>query len=338
MTPTPAVKPIQKNLHLAKLAALIVSTALCLATGVVIATRPDALAALTVFPAWTWLLPGLGVAAFGLSRKYPKPFLCVVGLWLIQALILSEEPRSLLRFGKWPSEEWKTARQHNRAIRVITINCAGGNEKALAEVAPYNPDIVLVQETPGRPDVEKIAQSLYGNDAGSWINFDTAIMARGSVDPITIKPPRGFFAQARVELRSGITVDVISLRAMTPPFRMDLWNPDDWRGYTAARDTQREQFSVITKQLSQLPDGDLIICGGDFNAPQADSVAATMAPRLRDSFAEAGRGWGDTITNDVPVLRIDQVWISRQLKPSAVVARRTVESDHRMVICDLIVR
>jgi endonuclease/exonuclease/phosphatase (EEP) superfamily protein YafD len=221
---------------------------------------------------------------------------------------------------------------------VISINCAGGNEKALAEVAPYNPDIVLVQETPGRQDVEKVAQTLYGNDAESWVNFDAAIMARGQVHPITVKPVQGFFAQARVELKSGITIDVISLRAMTPPFRMELWQPDVWLGYTASRATQREQFSIIAKQLGQLTEDDLIICGGDFNAPQGDPVAAIMAPRLRDSFPEAGKGWGNTITNDTPALRIDQIWISRQLKATTVFAHKTVESDHRMVVCDLIVK
>ena len=81
-----------------------------------------------------------------------------------------------------------------------------------------------------------------------------------------------------------------------------------------------------------------VICGGDFNAMQGDPVAATMAPRLRDSFAEAGKGWGNTIVNDMPGLRIDQIWVSAQFKATTLFAHKTVDSDHRMVICDLILR
>ena len=135
------------------------------------------------------------------------------------------------------------------------------------------------------PDVERIAATIYGGDASSWVNFDTAIMARGKVLPVIAHPRQGFFAQAHVALRSGVSVEVISLRAMTPPFRMDLWSPDNWRGYAAHRQTQRGQFSVIGRQLQQIPQDVPVICGGDFNAPQGDPVAATMAPRLRDSFA-----------------------------------------------------
>jgi len=158
------------------------------------------------------------------------------------------------------------------------------------------------------------------------------------VIPVKLSPPRGFFAQARVELRSGITLNVFSVHTMTPPFRVDLWNPEAWRAFTATRKTQRGQLEVLTKQMQKVPSEETIICGGDFNATQGDPVPGTMAPRLRDAFVEAGRGWGDTITNDTPGLRIDQVWISSQWKATTVFAHKTIESDHRMVICDLILR
>ncbi len=303
-----------------------------------LAIRPDALAAATVYPTWLWAIPGLGLAGIALSKKHPKPFLCVVTLWAAHLALFSEEPRSLLRFGRWPAAEWQAGRSNNRAIRIVSINCAGGNEKALAEVARFHPDIVLVQETPSRKEVETVAKQLFGEEAGTWVNFDAAVIARGRVLPIELSPPRGFFAQARVDMRNGIALDVFSVHAMTPPFRMDLWSPDAWRAYSANRKTQRDQFGVVTRQIQLIAPGEPVVCGGDFNAMQGDPVAATMAPRLRDSFAEAGRGWGNTITNDTPGLRIDQVWISRQFRATTVFAHKTIESDHRMVICDLILR
>ena len=78
-----------------------------------------------------------------------------------------------------------------------------------------------------------------------------------------------------------------------------------------------------------------MIVGGDFNAPQGDAVFRLLRPKLHDAFAEGGRGWGNTILNDVPVLRIDQFWVSETFRSDSVVARGTRNSDHRMVICDL---
>ena len=75
--------------------------------------------------------------------------------------------------------------------------------------------------------------------------------------------------------------------------------------------------------------------GGDFNAPAGDAIFELLYPNLRDAFGEAGVGWGNTITNDYPFLRIDQVWVSHHFQVQRVISRKTAFSDHRMVICDL---
>ena len=60
-----------------------------------------------------------------------------------------------------------------------------------------------------------------------------------------------------------------------------------------------------------------------------------LTPRMHDTFREGGRGWGDTVINEFPFLRIDQVWVSGAFQAVNVVARKTRRSDHRMVVCDL---
>jgi endonuclease/exonuclease/phosphatase family metal-dependent hydrolase len=122
---------------------------------------------------------------------------------------------------------------------------------------------------------------------------------------------------------------------MTPPFRLDLWSPACWQAYRANRKFQHAQMSGIAQQIAALPRDVPIVAGGDWNAPAGDAVFSTLQPRLYDTFSEAGRGWGNTITNEFPVLRIDQIWASSQWRTSTVVARKTQHSDHRMVICDL---
>jgi len=65
---------------------------------------------------------------------------------------------------------------------------------------------------------------------------------------------------------------------------------------------------------------------------RATACSACCGPRLHDTFVGDGVGWGGTWHNKFPVLRIDQVWVSRHFKVVAATARRTQHSDHRMVL------
>jgi len=71
------------------------------------------------------------------------------------------------------------------------------------------------------------------------------------------------------------------------------------------------------------------------NVPAGDGALSLRRERVRDTFAESGRGWGNTVLNETPLLRIDQVWAGEHLGAVSSVARKTGNSDHRMVICDL---
>ena len=72
------------------------------------------------------------------------------------------------------------------------------------------------------------------------------------------------------------------------------------------------------------------------NAPAGDAIFRLLQPHLRDTFLDGGLGWGDTIVNDIPLQRIDQVWVSPTFRTAEVVARKTQNSDHRIVVCDLL--
>jgi len=131
---------------------------------------------------------------------------------------------------------------------------------------------------------------------------------------------------------------VICTRLVPAVFRLDLWSPDCWREQRENRQKRREQLRVIVRRLDSVPASVPLIVGGDFNAPQGDAVFHLLQTRLHDAFREGGRGWGDTVTNDFPVLRIDQVWASEAFRAVNVVVRGTRHSDHRMVIGDLVLR
>lgn len=298
------------------------------------ALRPDACAAVTIFPAWVWPLFGVLLAALSWPRREAvhrrSAVGIMLGLWLIFLLCFAEESRSIWR----PVSP--AARRSDR-VRIVSLNCNAGDALAAAEATASHPDIVLLQEAPARGDVQQLARRVFGDKARVAWGPDGAILARGTVTEVALPPAEAVnFAQARVQLKPGVEVNVFSLRLLPAVFRFDLWSPACWRAQTANRRARRAMLQAIARRMNALPINEAIILGGDFNAPQGDAVFRELKPRLRDAFKEAGRGWGNTIINDFPVLRIDQIWISRHFQAQSVSAHSTANSDHRLVICDLL--
>jgi vancomycin resistance protein VanJ len=312
----------------------VASCLLCVALAVCYLTRCDVCAAVTIIPVWAWCAPGSLLAALGLRRHGNHGVAVVLGTWLIYLMAFAEEPRSIARATLPWGRTFQTTRPTAGTLRVISLNCAVGSRLAAAEVAPYRPDIVLLQESPGRREVEDLAHKLFGAEGGVVYGVDASLIVHGRADAAELPPPlRGYFVQARVTLTTGLELEVVSTRLRPAVFRLDLWSSDCWREQAGNRRGRREELRAIAQRIasSRLP----VLVGGDFNAPQGDAVFRVLRPMLHDVFAEAGLGWGNTILNDVPVLRIDQLWASRQLRARAVVARPTRNSDHRMVIGDL---
>ena len=313
---------------------LFASVLLCLCLTLCYWLRPDHFAAFTILPAWCWPLLGLLLTAFGWERQLRRKVVTVAVMWFLFLLSFSDEPRSLLRSLLPPATG-----DESRRLRVVSLNCSGGDPAAAAEVIGWQPDVVLLQESPSRADVEQLARKLFGEDGGVLWGVDGSIIARGKFTPRPLPPAlRNYFVQTHVRLPQGKEIELFSLRLMTPPFRLDFWSPSCWQAYRQNRRLQRRQMDAIRQQLNAVPKERAIIIGGDFNAPQGDAIFSALRPRLRDSFSRAGRGWGNTIINDFPALRIDQIWASEALQPHNVIARRTKNSDHRAVVADFLWR
>lgn len=296
--------------------------------------RPDGCAAITLWPVWVWLLPGAVLALGGLPRRCLV--LVVLLMWLATVMAFSEEPWSMLRSLQRPDSQLESARRGGMGLRVVTLNCAGGSIQAASEVAAHDPDIVLLQESPAGKEVESLGRKMFGEKAGVLTGVDASIIVKGRLEPITLDPKIGGIASiCRVHLTSGIDLYVVSTRLIPPVLRIDLWSPECWKVEKTNRLERREQVRQLWKEISGLPSDAPIVVGGDMNAPAGDGALSIFRQRLRDCFAQGGRGWGDTVLNDIPVSRFDQIWASRQFRAIAVTACKTQYSDHRMAIADL---
>jgi vancomycin resistance protein VanJ len=309
---------------------------LCIATIFIFSFQPDACAAVLVLPRWLWIAPGLVLALIACTRPRKRMTAIAVGLWLLYAICFVQEFRSLIRSGPKQIPEFEGT--SGKAIRVISLNCAAGDEKAAAEVANYNPDIVLFQESPLRPIVQRLAPKILGPDAQVLAGYDVSLISRGKLTAITPGNAQSApFGHARIELPSGLVVEVFSIRLHPYGIRADVWSPGCWREQRENRIHQREQFQWLAREVEKVPADVPVILGGDFNLPAGDKLFRILPPRIRDTFRTAGHGWGDTLANDIPFIRIDQIWCDNHFRPISTAAQKTVNSDHRMVICDLLI-
>jgi len=307
--------------------ARIVSAILWLFLTAAYLVRTDGLYAVTIWPAIVWTAVGLLLLLPGCRRNRSRQFWGLFVAWIVFFLGFAEEPLSLVH-SLLPNSA-------KPVLTVVTLNCAGGDPRAAAEVAAYHPDIVFLQESPSAKEVEALAKGLYGKRA-QWLHgVDASIIAScNRLEPIPLPKGTGNFVAARLKYDEGELV-AVSLRLQPPIFRLDYWSPDCWDAYAENRRKRREEFREIANFLKEEVPGGPVILAGDFNTPPDWRVTAPIAGRLTDAYAESGSLWGYTAVNEFPLARIDQIWVSRNFKPIETTAFKTENSDHRLVRCRL---
>lgn len=309
------------------------SAFLCVLVAVCYVLRHDAWALLTMIPVWCWLVPGLLLTLPGWLGGYRKAALGTTLLWLGVVGGLADEPVGLLR--EWFGQRRPPMSTKLGDLWVVTLNCGSVGLHAAREVADLQPDVILLQESPSREQLEALAEMIYGEAGVAVYGVEASLVAHGELVAGEATTQVGdYFCTALLRLADGRQLGVVSLRLRTPEIPLRFWSIDTWRAQTAVRREQREQLQGAIETTAPLGDV-LTILAGDFNAPAGDAIYRVLRPRWRDAFAEAGYGWGNTVLNDWPVQRIDQVWISSQLVPIQVRAVQSRASDHRLVVADL---
>jgi hypothetical protein len=249
-------------------------------------------------------------------------------------LVFAEEPRAALTsWRKWPAPSWNRARAAGDGLRVVTANCAGGNVEVAREALVYEPDILLLQESPGEPDLRRAVDE-HLNYSFVW-GPDASVAVHGSVELVDVRrEDRAFVAIADAEV-AGRSVRIIATRLFLPYCEPDLWRPGAWHSAEGTHRARVEQMAALCEYTEATPGDRPILLGGDFNTPVGDRLLRPLRPRLRDAYPERPVGVGNTIINEFPFSRIDQVWVSDDFRVHAVLSRRTQHSDHRLVVCDL---
>ena len=292
--------------------------------------QPDICAAVTVYPSWCWFVGGLFLALILLRAKRQRVALVSIGLWFVFLVVFADTPLSLWR-GLWNPPD-VVAQPGQIPLRVISLN-AHGSSRAVEALEQWQPDLILIQETPGAGTLREVGQTILGENSGLLAGVDASILSRTPIEPLASSVN---YTIGKVSIKPGQEVIVVSLRLAPPPFRADLWNPDCWRAYRDQRIHQRNELRQLSRRLSELSTDLPVILGGDFNVNPRDPIFRELPANLRDAFQSAGIGWGNTITNEAPFLRIDQVWINNFIESVQVSAEVATDTDHRLVLADLL--
>ena len=75
---------------------------------------------------------------------------------------------------------------------------------------------------------------------------------------------------------------------------------------------------------------------GDFNAPANDNIYRLLDRDMVNTFDAVGTGWPNTYHRRIPIMRLDHIYVNNQLRPVRSRAVTVPESDHRMVVSDLV--
>jgi vancomycin resistance protein VanJ len=311
------------------------SLAFGVAVWVAYATRADVVAAVTVCPPWAWAIPGLGIAWLAaICRAGRQLFGLTIIAWAAYLVATADAPAALFRSAPASVDNVRLLEGPSRwNVRIVSLNCNIGNVRVAREVKLWRPQIVLLQESPNAVAIEQLARELFGDEGAVVRGGDATMIVHGEVT--SEEPPTAHSVAARVRLKNGAELAVVSLRLEPALVRFDFWSPECWRAQAENRRLRRRQLEQVIESLAEIPAAMPLVIGGDFNAPAGDAVYRVLKPRLRDAFVEAGAGWGNTITNDYPFARIDQIWIDRRWRAVSVHASRSSHSDHRLVVAEL---
>jgi len=323
-----------------RLATAIVAVLLTplLAIALLYAFRVPGLDPITVWPfsLWAGLLMTLGIVLAPLLG--PKRGLLVVAMPLLAALLVCEEPRFML---KPPADAApvEAAAQRGELLRLISLNCGGGNTLAVKEAFALDPDVILLQESPGTAILSGILPEGWQQVGGG----DCWVLVRGEVT--STEHSRDLANRMHVALATPSRlvpprpIAIISAHVVHPSLRPEIWRSSVWREAEAIRRARATSVETMLREGDRYGADLPVILGGDFNTGDHDSLLRPLEQAgFTDAFASTGSGCPNTIVSDFPLERIDYVWADEQFRPLSARIVFTPHSDHRMVVAELAAR
>lgn len=324
-------------------ALVLASLAFHLLTVALYSRQPDRFAAFTVFPIWIWGSVGLVLSSSAFIFFRTPLALFTSAAWALTILFVADETRPLGRLGSDGLAPGPPGRFGGRdVIRVATINWAGSNENFSEPIIRYKPDIIFIQEIPHPYRLRQLNELLFEGRGDYRYDPKTrcALVVRGEIQH-HIQNPVYRSQHVRMRLPNGRLIELVNIHLQGASTDLNLWRRDCWRTHHHNRKLRRGELSFamqILEKTNQDPRVSAVIMAGDFNAPAGDRIYRMLRANYNDTFSEAGSGWGNTYPRRFPILRLDHIFASKAFYTARSKVVSIDESDHRMVVSDLILQ
>ena len=225
-----------------------------------------------------------------------------------------------LAWGK-TSWRWQAASPQRGDLRVVFWNVSRPDRNFPAVAAwlrARNADLLMIAEAQPR----KFSTLARWREAFPDYRVEPSqsgmlCLVRGEVASLEgVRAPGYYRASAQATVRGG------AVRLVQVDFNA---NP------LATRKIPLGHLAAFLDPLANAP----VILAGDFNTPRDSVHFAPLRARFVDTFEAAGAGLGDTWPLPVPILSLDQIWVSRTLRVVRCEVFSSWLSDHRAVLADL---
>lgn len=228
-------------------------------------------------------------------------------------------------------------------VRVMTYNAhqaREGTERLAKAVRDLKPDVLCLQEVGRTKELADPVRQLQRRVPGYHVARDgaCAILSRYPIERRHVHyPPIGTGRAAlEADVRVGGTLlSVVTVHFNTAADGQSLSNPSSSRRaylrHTAQVRSAQARWLLGVADSIQGP----VVLTGDFNTPPRGRVYPRLARRYQDAFRAAGWGTGYTYRDDLPVLRIDYVFVDPDLDVARCFVPRVHASDHRPVVADI---
>lgn len=297
-------------------------------------------------------LPFVGTLVFALVLRSRMVTIVAVGALVLFALQFGAQAvGSLGTFGSVAAE----AASPSPSLRVLTLNVHASYDdpEPLAELlAGWRPDVVSLQEVSSQ--FAEAMQEAIGDDYP--FSFAAGLETEHAGSATWSRLPLGGAVEIRLSDDGNILhrVRVSTAAADVWIYNVHLSNPtgqDNGQGRLLALrrfsgDRRDPELDRLIDQTSSL--GEPFVLTGDFNTAAGSRAYRRLPDGWRDAFAEAGRGFGHTypapaheqegddwLKIPFPLLRIDYILTSPELRPRRAWTAEVLGSDHFAVIADI---
>lgn len=267
---------------------------------------------------WTLLffIPALLVAVTGLAWCWVMRLRVPRGLWWPNLLLALW---ALAHFGA-------DLRWHPRAtsdppnLRVVHWNIAHvhfGLQRVLDELAPGQPDLVLLSECRHATNLADLARARLGLPY-TFHDQGMAVLSRYPFTPQgTIKLTSARAWWSRVETPAG-ALDLAVVDLVSHPFL-----------------NRREPLDALAAWVANRTSPAPLLIAGDFNTPRDARSFRPLRAYLQHAYETAGRGWPYSWPLPVPLYSIDHTWYGPGLTVRNYRLEASPWSDHLRQVMDV---